>query len=416
VQIKRLGLLFAFLLPVVLLPDSLHAAGSTIPVFMIDANNPSTFTFTGSTVNSAVVEGANSVSGTANSLTFENSGVTNSLIFGTNKYLNFSNNIKPDVTNGASIQLVAYLTSTSYDSSWPRVLDFGSTSGWGSGNDNFSIQLSSTGQLQVYMSRSGTTGVYTCGTNNNVVVQNAFAMYSIQVGPSGVCNIAVNGTIAATTTNDSTVPYSGKIPNTSTTMNFRVGSMSTNVQSTLPNGKIRTVIFSSGVTNRNAVTFMENGGTGFMQSQLDLGSATLNSNLYSRSGYSFTGWNTKADGSGTTYADGATYNFATASTMLFAQWAIAPPTVVLSSLSNATYRTGATLSASINSAGTYTFFDSGKRISGCISKLGSPTTVTCNWKPSRLGRLPIYVIGKVSGSNYQSNTVYVNVVNRTNNR
>jgi Listeria-Bacteroides repeat domain (List_Bact_rpt) len=414
-QKLRYVLLFAFLAPMLAPLQPIEAAGSTIPVFLVDVNNPSSFTFTGTAVNSAVTESANGTSGTANSLTVENSTVTNTLIFGTNKYLSFANNVKPDLTSGASMQFVAYLTSSSYNNSWPRVLDFGSTSGWGSGYDNFSIQLSDTGQLQVYMSRSGTTGVYTCGTNASAVLANAFAMYSIQVGPSGVCNIAVNGAAAATTTSEATTSFAGKVPNTATTMNFRVGSMSNAVQSTLPSGKIRTMIFSSGTTSTNAVTFMENGGSGYMASQLGSTSAALNSNLYTRTGYSFTGWNTKSDGTGTTYLDGATYNFAS-SQMLFAQWAVVPPSVTISTLATATYRTASTITATINSSGTYTFYESGKRLPGCISKSAAPATVTCSWKPSRLGRLPIYVVGKVSGTNYTSNTIYVNVANRSNTR
>jgi len=45
----------------------------------------------------------------------------------------------------------------------------------------------------------------------------------------------------------------------------------------------------------------------------------LTSNTLSRSGFNFSGWNTAADGSGTPYADGASFPF-TSSTTLFAQW------------------------------------------------------------------------------------------------
>lgn len=409
----RFVLLFAFLAPAFISSETVHASGSTVPVFVVDVNNPSSFTFTGSTVNSAVTESANGISGTANSLTRENSTITNSLVFGTGKYLNFANTVKPNLTNGASLQIVAFLTSTSYDNSWPRVLDFGSTTGWGSGNDNFSIQLSNSGQLQVYMSRSGTSGVYTCSTTGNAVVANEFAIYSVQVGPSGVCNIAVNGSAVASSSSEATVTFAGKIPNTATTMNFRVGSMSHNVQSTLPNGKIRSVILSSGTSSTNSVTFMENGGSGYMASQIGSASASLSANTLTRAGHSFSGWNTKSDGSGTAFSDGATFNFATASSMLFAQWAIAPPTVSLGTISIASIRSSNTLTASVNSSGLYTLFDSGKRIPGCISKAGNTPSVTCSWRPSRSGRIPIHVVGRVSGADYRSSTIYVNVSKRT---
>ena len=312
------GLIALTFLPALFLPEVSLAAPSTIPAFVVDVNNPSSFSFSGSSVNSAITESANNISGTASGLTFENSGATNSLVFGVGRYLNFSNNVKPDVTNGTSIQIVALFTSSSYDGTWPRVLAFGSTAGWGSGNDEFSIQLSSTGQFQVYMNKSGTTGTYTCGTTGNAIVANAFAIYSVQVGPSGVCNVYVNGSTQATTTSEATVSFASRVPLSSNTWNFRVGSMSNNVQSTLPNGKIRSVILSAGTTSANSVTFMENGGTGYMASQVGSSTISLSTNTFTRSGYTFTGWNTKADGTGTSYANGASFNFATSSAMLFA--------------------------------------------------------------------------------------------------
>ena len=399
-----------------LLPIASFAAGSTSPAFVIDVTNPTSFSFTGSAVNSSITESANNVSGTATSLTFENSTVTNSLIFGTGKYLSFTNSVKPDITNGISIQMVAYLTSASYNSSWPRVIDLGPTSGWGSGYDNFSLQLSDTGQFQIFMSKSGTTGGYFCGTTSNAVSANAFAMYSFLIGPGGVCTIAVNGVTAASTNTEATVTYASRVPNVSSNLNFRIGSMNTNVQSTLPSGKIRTVILSSGTASTNAVTFMENGGTGYMASQLGSTSASLNANTYTRTGYAFTGWNTKSDGTGTPYAAGATYNFGTGSSMLFAQWAIAPPTLSLPQISTTNYRSTVAIDMTINSAGAYTFFENGKRIPRCISLAGTPPTVRCNWKPSKIGGLNITASGKVNSTTYNSNNIRVNVTKRSTTR
>ncbi|WP_167815196.1 InlB B-repeat-containing protein [Sporolactobacillus shoreae] len=44
-------------------------------------------------------------------------------------------------------------------------------------------------------------------------------------------------------------------------------------------------------------------------------------NQFTRSGYSFTGWNTKADGSGTTYQPGDKYTLGTFNVTMYAQWA-----------------------------------------------------------------------------------------------
>jgi uncharacterized repeat protein (TIGR02543 family) len=75
------------------------------------------------------------------------------------------------------------------------------------------------------------------------------------------------------------------------------------------------------------VTFDANGGTGSMTSQVSSSSALLSLNTISRSGFGFTGWNTAANGSGTTYAVDAIHPFTTSET-LYAQWRILPATPV----------------------------------------------------------------------------------------
>lgn len=73
------------------------------------------------------------------------------------------------------------------------------------------------------------------------------------------------------------------------------------------------------VAPSSTVTFDANGGVGTLSNQV-AGSATpLTANAYNRSGFTFAGWNTAANGSGTAYADGASYPF-TSSTTLYAQW------------------------------------------------------------------------------------------------
>jgi uncharacterized repeat protein (TIGR02543 family) len=39
-----------------------------------------------------------------------------------------------------------------------------------------------------------------------------------------------------------------------------------------------------------------------------------------KTGFTFSGWNTAADGSGTNYAAGATYNGSSGSLILYAKW------------------------------------------------------------------------------------------------
>ena len=76
------------------------------------------------------------------------------------------------------------------------------------------------------------------------------------------------------------------------------------------------------------INFDGNGSTGgsTASQQIAAGNtASLNANGFTRTGYAFTGWNTAADGSGTSYADGVDYTVTPATgdatLTLYAQWA-----------------------------------------------------------------------------------------------
>ena len=87
------------------------------------------------------------------------------------------------------------------------------------------------------------------------------------------------------------------------------------------------------------VTFNANGGTGTMSAQtVTYNKATaLKQNTITREGYEFIGWNTKADGSGTTYANKANIT-ATANTTLYAQWKyIATPNISVTDVDTFSY-------------------------------------------------------------------------------
>jgi len=70
---------------------------------------------------------------------------------------------------------------------------------------------------------------------------------------------------------------------------------------------------------RSIVTFDANGGTGASVTQSASGNTALRTNDFTRPGFTFTGWNTTISGTGTNYADGATFTFTTPAT-LYAQW------------------------------------------------------------------------------------------------
>ena len=83
------------------------------------------------------------------------------------------------------------------------------------------------------------------------------------------------------------------------------------------------VVGSSGFT----VNFFGNGATsGAMSPETGNAPAALTADSFVRTGYTFAGWNTVANGGGTSYADGATYPFA-ANAILYAQWTAPAHTV-----------------------------------------------------------------------------------------
>lgn len=72
-------------------------------------------------------------------------------------------------------------------------------------------------------------------------------------------------------------------------------------------------------TAGSTVTFDANGGTGSLSAQTASTATALTSNTFTRTGYTFSGWNTAANGTGTAYANGASYPFTSGAT-LYAQW------------------------------------------------------------------------------------------------
>ena len=74
------------------------------------------------------------------------------------------------------------------------------------------------------------------------------------------------------------------------------------------------------VAKQSTITFDANGGAGTMASQTLTADGAINPATFTRSGYYFTGWNTKSDGSGTAYSDGATFTPTGSDVTLYAQW------------------------------------------------------------------------------------------------
>ena len=89
-----------------------------------------------------------------------------------------------------------------------------------------------------------------------------------------------------------------------------------------------------------SVSFNANGGSGTMSSQIfEYGvSESLNANSFTRTGYSFAGWNTEANGNGISYSDNEAVSNLTSvsegSVTLYAQWVAKTVTVALYDIRN----------------------------------------------------------------------------------
>ena len=80
-------------------------------------------------------------------------------------------------------------------------------------------------------------------------------------------------------------------------------------------------LYAKWTANSNTFTFSNNTGSGTMANQSitsDVATA-ITANTFTKTGYTFAGWNTQADGSGTSYTDGQSITV-TAGATLYAQW------------------------------------------------------------------------------------------------
>lgn len=111
------------------------------------------------------------------------------------------------------------------------------------------------------------------------------------------------------------------------------------------------------VTITNAVTysviFNPNGGSGTPPAAQSYLPGTIvvviNSGSLTMSGYSFTGWNTSSNGSGTTYTPGSTFTMGSADVTLYAMWAIyyTAPTGLSYSTPSALYTIGTAITNNV---------------------------------------------------------------------
>ena len=161
---------------------------------------------------------------------------------------------------------------------------------------------------RLYQNASGNVIV---SANNNCTLQSVTFTYTNDNG--GRLYDGNNGYTSGTS-----ISLSG------TEKTFTVGSSSGKT-----NGQVRvtkiSITYSSAPSCTYTVTFDRNGGTGSMSPQeFTCGeSKSLTANSFSRTGYTFTEWNTLADGTGTSYTDQQSVNLSSTNNdniPLFAQW------------------------------------------------------------------------------------------------
>ena len=100
------------------------------------------------------------------------------------------------------------------------------------------------------------------------------------------------------------------------------GTAYTNSNTLVPMNQLGFTLYAQWTPIAYNVTFNANAGTGTMANQSILfdSSGLLIPNTFTRNGFTFAGWNTLANGTGTAYAQGASYTMTSTGATLFAQW------------------------------------------------------------------------------------------------
>jgi uncharacterized repeat protein (TIGR02543 family) len=161
----------------------------------------------------------------------------------------------------------------------------------------------------------------TLNTYNNILYLNTLPAANQTVGMVG------NGTIGASNllTDPSFTASSDYLLLTgSAAINAGTNAYNSLLTDIKGGGRLVTTMDAGAFEFGNCVNFDANTGSGTMAPQTITvgGSAALNTNSFTKGGTVFSGWNTVADGTGTAYAEGASYAIASNSTyyLLYAQW------------------------------------------------------------------------------------------------
>ncbi|MGH9919126.1 MAG: InlB B-repeat-containing protein, partial [Nitrososphaerales archaeon] len=194
----------------------------------------------------------------------------------------------------------------------------------GSDSDAFGDAGTWTYSLTVNAGTSGGAGATTLlvQTSPTAGTVSSASSGTFSVGPLTVENNSGAVTFVTTKSSSSlTVSTKGLISSTGT---LSAGSYSVSGTDSDASGNSGTWIYTLTVTAApitTTVTFEANGGTGTMVPETESAPTALSLNGFSRPHHTFIDWNTSANGSGVSYANGAQYSFAV-STKLYAQWTV----------------------------------------------------------------------------------------------
>ena len=162
------------------------------------------------------------------------------------------------------------------------------------------------------------------------------------------------------------------------------------------------LVLAQTLYSNHVVTFNNNTGNGSMSNQIANSSTALTSNTFTKTGYSFTGWNTLSDGTGTPYTNQETYSFDQALS-LFAQWQLTPYNVTYntqggSSVSGQTYTMGSTINlASPPTKTGYTF-------TGWYTAASGGSALGSTYSPPGTGNITLYAHWEVADYNVTYNS------------